>query len=329
MTVQPEIFVTFPEQISIGIRGFVSKLIASDGTSKFLGHRFEEGLVKQAIGQGLINYKGAMPSRIALFTSEPELDVISRSGLCATMASAFRGSLELRELTQPTLRDFLVAHATSSGEPVMVVLLGTEKRPTAWPLPDFSKLVPAPSPSKVVSVRKSQGHTFGHAGEWLRFDRRGACSVIDFKMVESFGDTPRANAAVAFEYSWGVWASILPVVHSPVGRLKVETLKLASKMAGQLVLSTSAKEKISQFLNQSGLEASGIIVGSFPTPEAGRWFFQAAGISPLVVDRVEFCEELHGWGPAFSLLRFSTDYPAGSRMLVMRDLGSIDLVVVE
>ncbi|NBQ53782.1 MAG: hypothetical protein EBU49_09410 [Proteobacteria bacterium] len=115
----------------------------------------------------------------------------------------------------------------------------------------------------------------------------------------------------------------------PQRRIVVDQVKLASKTAGQLVLSSSAREKISQFMRPSATTPGEGLVASFPTPEAGRWLFQAAGIQAEILKQVVFCEEFYGWGPAFSFLRFSADYPGGSRMLVMRDLVSVDLVVIE
>ncbi len=313
---------------SIGLRGVASRLIAPDRTSKILGSRFEEGLVKQAIGQCLISCAGTMPSRIAVFAAEPELDVISRGGLCGTLASAFRGSLELRELTQPALRDFTLAQQTSFDGAVIVILLGSEKRPAAWPLPDFEKLVASPSPPSGHSNSKDRNLSFGSAGNWLRYDRKGSCSIIESKAIESSWLAPVSSVASAFEYSWGMWASLLPFQKIPQRRIVVDQVKLASRVAGQLVLSTTAREKISQFMKPSETTQRGSLVASFPTPEAGRWLFQAAGIEPEILKQILLSEEFYGWGPAFSFLRFSADYPVGSRMLVMRDLVSVDLVVV-
>ncbi len=314
---------------SVGLRGIASRIITHDRTSKILGTRFEEGLVKQAIGQCLLSCADTLPSKIAVFVSEPELDVISRSGLCGTLASAFRGSLELRELTQPTLRDFTLAGQSSPENTVMVILLGSEKRPLAWPLPDFEKLVASPPQLAGDSNSNGRNLSFGCAGDWLRFDRRGSSSLIDSKAIESSWWPSGSVAASAFEYSWGMWASVFPAQRTPQRRIVVDQVKLASRTAGQLVLSSSAREKISQFIKPSATPPGKSLVASFPTPEAGRWLFQAAGIAPEMLKQVVFCEELYGWGPAFSFLRFSADYPAGSRMLVMRDLVSVDLVVVE
>ncbi len=313
---------------SVGLRGIASRVIAPDRTSKIFGTRFEEGLVKQAIGQSLLSCRNAMPSRVAVFASEPELDVISRGGLCGTLASAFRGSLELRELTQPALRDFILARQSSSEDAVMVILLGSEKRPVAWPLPDFEKLVTNPPQPSGHTNAKDRNLSFGCSGDWLRLDRKGSCSVIDSKAIESSWLASGSSTASAFEYSWGVWASLLPSQKTPQRRIVVDQVKLASRTAGQLVLSTAASDKIIQFLKPLENAPGESLVASFPTPEAGRWLFQAAGVHPEILRQVVFCEEFHGWGPAFSFLRFSADYPTGSRLLVMRDLVSVDLVVV-
>ena len=321
-----------PESGSIGFRAPHSKLLASDRASKILGHKFEENLLKQAIGQCILSCRDVMPSTVAVFATGAEMDAILRSGICGTLASAFRGSLELRELTQPSLRDFLLARRDSAAvDPAMVVLLGSEKRPAAWPLPDFAKMLPGESHQGNAAGMRHFNPVWGYAGDWLRLDRKGNVSAIGSKTIEGCWSAREAAPAIArpFEYSWGVWAAVVPPAAAPARKLRLETVKLASHSAGQLVLSSAARTKIAHFINNTGTETGAGIFGSFPTPEAGRWLLQNAGIELDLAHRIHFVEAVHGWGPAFSLLQFYSDFPAGSRMVMMRDLASADLMVIE
>ncbi|NBQ54945.1 MAG: hypothetical protein EBU49_15390, partial [Proteobacteria bacterium] len=190
------------------------------------------------------------------------------------------------------------------------------------------KLLASPPRPSGNSNSKGRSPSFGCAGNWLKFHRKGSSSIIDSKAIESTWSASGSAAGSAFEYSWGMWATVLPAQKTPRRRIVVDQVKLASRTAGQLVLSSSAREKISQFIKPSETPSGESLVASFPTPEAGRWLFQAAGIAPEILKHVVFCEDAHGWGPSFSFLRFSADYPVGSRMLVMRDLVSVDLVEV-
>ncbi len=321
--------------ISIGFRGFNSRLITPDRASRILGHRYEENYLNQAIGQSVLSWKDTTPSKLAIFASEPEMDAISRCGICGTLATAFGGSLELHELSEPLVRDLVKSHLESSHDPLMIVLLGTEKKPKAWPLPDFGKVVPI---DRATVAKTSQPLTLpdlGRSGEWLRLDRKGGMAFLDEAILATTWQTPGSREHGSFEYSWGIWAATFAPSRDPGEILsgtsrvvRIETVKITSGGAGFLALAGEARETLSRFLVEFGQSPGATLAMSFPTPESGRWLCQVAGFLPGGVSNLIFTEEVHGWGPAFTFLRFVSDFPPGSRLVLMRDLSSVDLVEI-
>jgi hypothetical protein len=327
---------------SVGFRGFSSRLIAPDRASRILGHRYEENYLHQAIGQCFLSWKDAAPAKLAIFASEPEMDVISRSGVCGTLATAFGGSLELHELSEPLVRDLVKMHldgsSTASRDPLIVVLLGAEKKPKAWPLPDFGKVLPAePIDKSGRLARAGYSPGFGRSGEWLRLGRKGGMSFLDHAVLATAWQDPVSRNQGAFEYSWGIWAATLrsngligqDPSQASTRRVRIESVNIESSGAGLLAFSGVTREKLASFLAGFDRGRGGCLAVSFPTPEACRWLFQAAGFSPAETAAISFTEESHGWGPAFTFLRFVSDCPAGSRLILMRDLSSVDLVEIE
>jgi|GEM_PF-2114089 len=320
---------------SIGFRGITSRLITPDRSSRILGHRYEENYLNQAIGQCVLSWRGTTPAKLAIFASEPEMDAISRCGLCGTLASAFGGSLELHELSEPSVRALVKSHLENSPDPLMVVLLGTEKKPKAWPLPDFGKVVTLDHtvPGKTAPASPLPG--LGRSGDWLRLDRKGGMSCLDASILATTWQEPGTRGHGSFEYSWGIWAATIAANPGPEAlstttsrSLKIETVKIASGGAGLLALVGEARSRVSRFFADFHQKPDGILAMSFPTPESGRWLFQAAGFFPGDIPNIVFTEDLHGWGPAFTFLRFVADFPAGSRLVLMRDLSSVDLVEI-
>lgn len=312
---------------SIGFRGFSSRLIAPDRASRILGHRYEESYLRQAVGHAILASVEKPPARAVVLASDAEMDVITRSGLASTLATAFRGNLELRELGQPALRDVLLASQLDDSNPLLVVLLGSEKKPAAWPLPDFSKVAPAPHAIPGSSLKTRSKKYFGVSGDWLRLGRKGGMSFLDPRILETawnHGGTVGQQAQ--FEYSWGIWSA---TISQAARRLvRIETVNTGSVGAGLLALSGEARETVIRFIRGFNPDAGGLFVASVPTPESGRWLMHQAGIAVEGSHGFILSEDLHGWGPAFSLLRFVSDFPSGSRMVVMRDLASFDLLEI-
>ncbi|MEY4631599.1 MAG: hypothetical protein RIQ81_1719 [Pseudomonadota bacterium] len=324
-----------PATKSFGLREHLSRVLAPDRSSRWLGHRFEESLVKQAVGQVLAGGNGTMPGRVVVMASSPELEAITRSGLCGMLASAFMGSLELRELAYPVMREFL--EQTSDNAPVMVIAIGTEKRPLGWPLPDFGKWLPAGFLSK--PDQDVPGYLrFDSSGHWLRMDRKGNATVLEARPLPNAAEdkvNPQGNrkndsgksVAGAFDFSWGIWAGQVMPAKTPVAahaeekRIVCQAMSLGSGSAARVVLPAATRERLSEFL-----AGEGAVYISSPTLECSEWLLAEGGHQSGQDQRFHFVEQSHGWGPAFSLLRFYCDARPGDRMIVLRDLTAIDLI---
>lgn len=313
---------------SLGLRDSVSRVLGADRSSRWLGLKFEESLVKQAIGSLLAGAGGSMPERIVIMAAAAELEAITRGGLCGTLTSAFRGSLELSELSYPVLRDFLAAKAV--GAPVMVIAIGTEKRPQGWPLPDFSKWAgPAAAPK---FQQAGECLSFEMSGQWLRLDRRGHVSLLEKREVPRAETNPHlaplreksGKDQAPFDFSWGIWSVIRrprPIAVSGDSRLSFQALSLGSGSAARVVLPQSSRQRLAEFLGTGGT-----VYLSTPTLECSQWLLSEAGFIQSVPDNIRMIEHSCGWGPSFSLLRFYGDGKPGERMVVLRDLQSIDLI---
>ena len=311
---------------SFGLRDALSRVMAADRSSRWLGQKFEESLVKQAIGNLLACADRVMPQRVVMLAAPAELEIITRSGLCGTLTSAFRGSLELRELSYPVLRDFLAEHSTAG--PVMVIAIGTEKKPQGWPLPDFSKWAGA-KPSR---EQPAAGLSFAMAGRWLRLDRRGNPALLEKRSIErdeaKVSEAPPRQGGgkdpATFEFSWGIWSALRrsgPDVENEASGLLFQALSLGSGSAARVVLPPLSRQRLGEFM-----AGAGMVYLSTPTLECSQWLLSEAGFAASVPDNVRMIEHSCGWGPSFSLLRFYADANPGDRMVVLRDLQSVDLI---
>ncbi len=297
--------------------------MSADRSSRWLGHRFEESLVKQAIGQVLARAEGVMPSRILILAASPELEIITRSGLCGILTSAFRGSLELRELSYPVLRDLLVENPASG--PLMIIAIGTEKRPAGWPLPDFARWLSNPAMLPKQPVKES-ALNFSMSGRWLRMDKRGHSSLLETSSADSRAVVQRiGREATPFDFSWGIWSSVRRSSsgsNSGERRVSFETLKIGADSAARIVLPQLLRRRLAEFIGKRGTT----IYVSTPTMECSYWMLAESGFESVWPGHVVSVEHSHGWGPSFSLLRFYADSKPGDRMVVMTDLQSIDLL---